>query len=358
MIKKKKRSQRNSFKRKLTLNSSDCLYFYSALENGPESFISCLLESRLTVTYIAHTLFSETPSRYIKHQNDMRRFYTTILGPTVRMVPPVIKPERIVKPNPNINNMPFFKSDPVINKPTMAWQDLPHIRTDFLPEKATDIRGVDTSAHQIFSRRPIFGKIPTLFSSRYFTVTFIPHSHIFSSLRKSNVAYTFTNYGCPNLNDNNLQKSLVAYRGKYRSLEYFKSIHSPMGTAVSRGNFRKLVKRALYRALHEIVPNKPTEVEKVAGIFHFRFSRYPVPAERNVMRNDVLNAVKKLYTNQSHQRLLEAITQKQNREYPNIRSLARDVRVENILGATTTPGYFPKLPYFRDNSRNSKGTKR
>lgn len=318
------------------------------------------VSSRAQSLFLQHVRIFSEPSSLgpIKHKKNMRRFYTTKPGNVVRITPPQIKPSRMVKPNPNINNMPFLRSDPITNKPAVPWQKLPHIRTDRLPEKAIDIKGTDTSAHQFFLRRPVFGKIPTLFTSKYFTLTFIPQIHVISSLRKSNVAYTFTNYGGPNFNSAELQKGLVAYRGEYRSLEFFKSVHSPMGTAVSRSNFRKLVKRALYKALHQVVPNEATEVEKIAGIFHFRFNRYPVPSERNAMREDVLDAVTKLYTNQAYQRSLLNIIKKQNQQYPNVRMLARDIRPENMLGAKSMPGYFPKLPYFHETAPSPKRIRR
>ncbi|KAM9909120.1 hypothetical protein OXX69_005731 [Metschnikowia pulcherrima] len=302
------------------------------------------------------------PSIYLKFTSTlsyfkgMRRFYTTACAP-FKFVPPIELPIAVVRPNPLINNMPRVKRDPVACRPPVSWQDLPHIRKDILPEKATDIRGIDSAGHQFFSRRPLFGKIPMLLSSKYFTVTFLPHTHTICSLRKSNIAYTFTNYGGPNLNDQSLQKNLTEYKGKYRALEYFKSVHSPMGTAVSRSKFRKLVKRALHRALHEVVPNTPGEVEIVSGIFHFRFNRYPTSSERIALKKDVKSAVTKLYTNSKLRERLFGLARQQSRAYPNLRMLARDFKTENIAGARTTRGYFPKLPYLANNGHAHNNTK-
>ncbi|OBA21396.1 hypothetical protein METBIDRAFT_78369 [Metschnikowia bicuspidata var. bicuspidata NRRL YB-4993] len=277
----------------------------------------------------------------------MRRFFSTLPAPAARFLAPPEKPALLVKPNPLITSKLCVKRDPVTSRAPVSWKDLPHIRTDVLPEEATDIRGIDTSGHQVLSQRRVIGKLPTLLSCNHFTLTFIPHNHTISSLRKSNVAYTFTNYGSPNLNDLNLLKRLTEYRGKYRFLEYFKSVHNPMGTAVSRSRFRKLIKRELHHALHQIIPNTQSEVEKVSGIFHFRFHMYPVPREADALREEVTNAVRRLYTNEGFRRSLALITQQQVQAFPNVYMLVRDIKVENAIGAQSAPGYFPKLPFLK-----------
>lgn len=275
----------------------------------------------------------------------MRRYFTTKVGNAVHAIQLKSTAVTDVKPNPYINFMPKIKLHPVTKKPAVPWQKLPHVRTDKLPLNATDILGVDTAAHLIFPRKAVFGKIPVLFKSKFFVLTFIPHMHVISTLRKSNVAYTFTNYGCAMLNDQNLHDNFKKYRGKYQALLFFQEIHSPMGSAVARSKFRKYVKRALYMALHKAVPNTPESVDKISGIFHFKFLTYPTYDARAELKTDMRLAITKLYTDDKFQRSLASISRQQNSTFPNIWKLVRDVKTENIVGADTTPGYCPKLPF-------------
>ncbi|GEQ70907.1 hypothetical protein JCM33374_g4587 [Metschnikowia sp. JCM 33374] len=274
------------------------------------------------------------------------------------MVPHTTPPAVVVRPNPRIKNMLIVKRNPFTERPIVPWHKLPHIRSDKLPQKATDIRGIDAAGHQVFSRKQVFGKIPKLSASKYFSVTFIPANHVIGSLRKSNIAYTFTNYGGHNLNDQTLQKCFTEYRGKYKSLGFFKTIHSPMGTAVSRCKLRRLVKEALFKALHEVIPNTPTEVAKVAGIFHFKFQRYPAGREKQALRADINNAVVRLYTNTTLSSTLASVSKQSNRDYRNVRMLVRDIRPENAIGADSTPGYYPKLPFLGEDVANIRKSER
>lgn len=228
-------------------------------------------------------------------------------------------------------------------RPT-PWKNLPHITNQRLPPDPTDIRGIDLAAYGYINRRNGPLKLPVLAQCAFFTLRFIPASHPICGARKSNVAYTFTNYGSPVLNSTALQKAFKAYKGKYRSLEFFSSVPAPMDTAAARIKNRKHIKRTLHLVLHEVVPDTPAGVQLVSGIFHFKYSCLAATEDdKRVLRDNLRQAVARL-KDTSFRRSLESVCEAQSRD-SLWAQLFRDVKPENTVGARQVPGYFPKLPF-------------
>lgn len=188
----------------------------------------------------------------------------------------------------------------------------------------------------------------TVVQNSFFTLKFFPALHHLSLVRKSNVAYTFTNYGGPVLNDSQLLAEFAKYSGKYRNLNFFKSLPVAFGTASQRIKNRKLIKRSLFEALHNQVPSTPDAVRKISGIWFFKFNA-AVATEKDIhtVKKSLALAVRKIYSNASFANEVARITEQQNQDKRAIKQLLREIRPENTLGAARVIGYYPKLPYSR-----------
>ena len=226
-----------------------------------------------------------------------------------------------------------------------------HIR-NCLPEKPTDIKGVDQVIYKHVHRKQILKKLPTLLSSKFFTLKFFPDLHHVSLARKSNIAYTFTNRGGFNLNDPLLAKSLTEYKGKYKKLEFFQEKLCPLDTAVGRAKYRKFIKRSLFESLHRYVKS-PKDVDQVRGVFFFRFTIVPATEnDKNQVMTDLDLALKVLLRpNLNYKLQLLNVVKEQNKAFRNGQMLVKEVKLYNTIGAKNVPGYYSKLPYI-DNVRN------
>lgn len=226
-----------------------------------------------------------------------------------------------------------------------------HIR-NCLPEKPTDIKGVDQVVYKHVHRKQILKKLPTLLSGKFFTLKFFPDLHHVSLARKSNIAYTFTNRGGYNLNDPLLAKSLIEYKGKYKKLAFFQEKLCPLDTAVGRAKYRKFVKRSLFESLHKYVKS-PKNLDQVRGVFFFRFTIVPATeSDKQQVMTDLdlaLNVL--LKSNLSYKLQLMNVVKEQNKAFKNGQLLVKEVKMYNTIGAKNVPGYYSKLPYI-DNIKN------
>lgn len=277
--------------------------------------------------------------RFLPKQGHAKRFLSRPGHVTHVVETPPLPVVAHIRPNPKLQ----FGTPRVYNPKVLGnWKTRPHIQ-EKLPEQPTDIKGVDAAVYRHVDRKGILRKLPVLVQNDHFMLKFFPQQHHVSRYRKSNIAYTFTNYGGPVLNDENLKKDFAKYRGKYRSLEFFRSQPMPMGTAASRIIFRKRIKRELFATLHRLVPS--TDVAKVSGIFFFRFRNVPTTTEEwDVVKRNLTKAVEKVLADKRYRAELNDITVSQNNA-SDTRVLDHELKRENTIGAKRIAGYFPKLPY-------------
>lgn len=226
-----------------------------------------------------------------------------------------------------------------------------HIR-DILPLKPTDIKGVDQAVYKHVHRKQMLKKMPTLLSSKFFTLKFFPDLHHVSLARKSNIAYTFTNRGGFNLNDPLLATALTEYKGKYKKLGFFQETLCPLDTAVCRVKYRKFIKRSLFLSLHKHV-KIPQDLEQVRGVFFFRFTIVPATEDdRKQVIADLDQAVNILLRPSLNFKLkLWSIVKDQNKTFRNGEILVKEVNMYNTIGARNVPGYYSKLPYINNSKK-------
>lgn len=191
----------------------------------------------------------------------------------------------------------------------------------------------------------MFKKSPAVVRSKFFVLKFFPALHHLSLVRKSNIAYTFSNRGGSVLNDTALLAAFSKYKGKYRDILFFKTQPSPRDTAVGRTKFRKAVKRSLFSSLHKLAAN---DVALVLGIFFFKFDAMPATKEDYVnLQSDMDKAVAKITSDKTYISALNQSVKQQNRDFDNGKGLIKEARFETLLGASRVPGYYPKLPFIR-----------
>lgn len=269
------------------------------------------------------------------------------LSTTVKCTPPT--PISNVVYRATFSGLPFQGSKRVEAFTHNAdWKSLPHITDKALPQKPTDIKGVDAAAYTHMQRKQLLRNIPVLMQNKFFVLKFVDALHHLSLVRKSNIAYTFSNFGTPVLNDKTLEAAFKKYKGKYRQLNFFQSLPLATDTATERILYRKRVKRGLFQALHKNLPHAAAgDIRKVSGIFLFRFVTCPATHEDYlVLERDLDLAVNKILTHKAYVTNLANITDQQNKAFKNGKFLKQDVTVENTLGAENVPGYFPKLPFY------------
>lgn len=264
-----------------------------------------------------------------------------------KQIPNVSKPSSItalVSPNSLLNLRPKYEFSPSYFTGG-NWRLLPHINQRILPAAPTDIKGVDTAAYFMISRAISHKSAPRVIQNRFFLLKFLPKSHYLSLARKSNVAYTFSNFRISILNSSDLEACFSKYKGSYRNLDYFKTQPHPMGSAVARTKYRKFVKRELHKHLWDVVPNLESEIVKVSGIFCFRFTAVPTTEEElQLVSNDIRKAVNKVYCdNIYHQNLQRYVRLQDDRGGSS--SLTQNVQKENNIDANQVPGFYPKLPF-------------
>lgn len=227
----------------------------------------------------------------------------------------------------------------------------PHITNGELPKKPTDIKGVDHLVYFYKERPRIFKQVPLLVNNAFIRLRFFPYYHHLSRARKSNIAYTFSNRGGSPLNDEELYEAFKKYRGPYSRNMFFKTTPHPKDKAVDRVKFRRLVKRSLFDALHDVVPSKKLDVLKVSGIWFFQFDASPCTEDDfSIIKRDITAAVRRVYKDKKLQNTLETQLKKHNKQYNNGDHLIKTASLENTPGAKNVPGYYPKLPFATNTS--------
>lgn len=227
----------------------------------------------------------------------------------------------------------------------------PHITNKALPQKPTDIKGVDHLVYSYREKARILRQMPLLVKNTFFRLWYFPYYHHLSRARKSNIAYTFSNRGGDPLNDGALYEAFKKYRGPYSRDKFFKTTPHPKDKAVDRVKYRRLVKQSLFQALHDIVPQNQLRVASVSGIWFFQFDASPCTEEDFVMvKKDILNAVRRVHSDPKLQKSLESQLKKHNKQCNYGDQLLKNARFENTPGAKNVPGYYPKLPFATNTS--------
>ncbi|ODV77501.1 uncharacterized protein CANTADRAFT_33433, partial [Suhomyces tanzawaensis NRRL Y-17324] len=163
-----------------------------------------------------------------------------------------------------------------------------------LPQRPTDIKGVDEAVYLHLRKPKVSRTMPRVFRNEYFSLRFFPQDHHVSRFRKSNVAYTFSNRGGYKLNDKILEESLNKYKGKYRSLNYFRENLQPLHTAFGRTTYRKFIKKCLFNSLHKHTKTQ-LDFEKVSGVFRFMFNLVPgTSEERQIIKQDMDRCIQRV----------------------------------------------------------------
>lgn len=258
-----------------------------------------------------------------------------------------------VRPNPHIST-PFRPLEKPVFSRLSSWRDLPHITNKLLPRLATDIRGIDSAAYSYVDRKRMWRTLPTVIQNKFFTLKFFPALHHVCMARKSNIAYTFTNFSGPVLNDPDLLALFSKYSGKYKNLNFFKSQPTPFGTAALRIRNRKFIKRTLFAALHSVLPQPlALDISAVSGIWFFRFAACAATSEDILLvERDLEKAVSKVLRNKAFAKQVADVTNQHNLNQQGVKQLLRDVKLENTLGASRVPGYYPKLPFIHTVNRH------
>lgn len=213
-----------------------------------------------------------------------------------------------------------------------------------LPKEHTDIRGLDNTAYA-HAKKIVFKKIPNLLMNHFFGLKFIPLLHYICTFRKSNIAYTFSNRGGSLLNDPELEKLCVRYRGRYRNLSFFLEKHYPLDSAVIRSKYRKFIRKTLFQVLHEL---SPQDIDLVKGIFCFHFKIFPTTQSDKLLAKKYLyNAVQNVIEKKDVTYFLRlgAAVKQQNAAYKKDATLIKEVRKANYFSGNTTC-FYPKLPFF------------
>lgn len=234
-----------------------------------------------------------------------------------------------------------------LTKALQPWENRSHITNKSLPALPTDIKGVDSALYPQLRKKLLLRNLPLLAQTKFFTLKFVDTLHHLSLVRKSNIAYTFSNHGAPILNDVKLEQAFKKYNGKYRKLEFFKTLPEATETAAQRIKYRKRVKRSLFSALHQVVEEgNAAQIKAVSGIFLFKFQTCPATLEDFVsIDKSLVAAVDKILHNSSFQDSLLQVTKQQNKEFSDGKQLLSQASMENSLGAANVPGYYPKLPF-------------
>ncbi|KAF3990233.1 hypothetical protein FT663_03277 [Candidozyma haemuli var. vulneris] len=262
---------------------------------------------------------------------------------------PIIPNDIEIRPLPKPAGFQYVEDGYLRYRPA-NYAKFSHITNKKLPKEPTDIKGVDHAAYSHIERKQMYKKTPTVVHNAFFRLKYYPYYHHLSLVRKSNIAYTFSNIGGFPLNDRQLYEGFKSYKGPYSRNQYFKTTPHPKDTAVARAKFRKAVKKALFNALHEIVPETPKDIELVSGIWFFKFDASPRTEEDyNLITKDLAIAVKKVYKDQQFREQINQLSHLHNRNGTD-RRLIRDAHLEVRPGSSYVPGYYPKLPFIKTTS--------
>lgn len=261
----------------------------------------------------------------LEAQKRLIKFPTTKTTPKVQL-PPLVRPALFEYPK-------FSNSDEFY----IAFKPPSFIKKDALPDKPTDIRGIDQSGFSYLHRR-IVNKIPVLSSCKFLLIRFFPDTHFISSLRKSNIAFGNFNHPVNVLNDPVLEKALANYNGPFKNDTFFSIKKNPLTSAVGRSTFRKLIKEGIFQAV------QGKDVERVRGFYFIQHYKMPVTEEdKQLVKDTIHQAVDKLMKDKKVYNKLLKITNEQNKSTP--RTLHSLARKSNTVGEDQLPLYHPKLPF-------------
>lgn len=221
-------------------------------------------------------------------------------------------------------------------------KEVPDYAQRILPPLPTDIKGVHQSLYHTLRNAELSKAYPILGENRYFALRFYPAYNVVSQVRKSTVAYMFTNKGGTMFNDENYAKKMKAYKGKYRKENYFEEKHLPLGGACTRQKYRRFLKAELHHALHKYYKNN--EIGIWAGIYYFRLKIVPRSEQHEAeVRELIETAIQLLREDKTVSPLRSAA-----KRWTSMKRSVLEPAQKVPLGAQNVPGYYPELP-FADN---------
>lgn len=235
---------------------------------------------------------------------------------------------------------PFVHTSLASHKPFYApCPPPPHTQRNCLPAVPTDIKGIDQNAYRLLNRKQVSRAAPKLCSNAFFNLRFYPSTHLVAIARKLNVAYTFTNSTSGYiLNNPKLAEGFKHYNGKYKKLRFFQKIASPLSTAVKRTQFRRIVKRALFEAIHP----HTNAVAALRGVYQFRLFIFPsTESDLERVRSDVRLAVNLLVLGAV--RPPHAVATAAEKA-----AFRKTLRLYRAPGDHRVRGSYPKFPFLND----------
>ncbi|EDK38998.2 hypothetical protein PGUG_03096 [Meyerozyma guilliermondii ATCC 6260] len=235
---------------------------------------------------------------------------------------------------PSVKDCNEFFSTHSTNVPTYARYSL--------PTAPTDIKGVDPEVYSHMNRRQMAKQLPKLASNRFFNLIFFPESHHIASVRKSTIAYMFSNKGGTLFNDGDYARLFTTYKGTYKKDNYFSEKMLPMDSAIERQRFRRLVKNELYEAILKYTKNE--DINIVAGVFCFRFGLVPVTEDDHLR---VKLAIRKAVSSLFDRKLQEQLKVISKKHQNMAAQLLPNITVHNTMGEENVPGYYPKYPFLK-----------
>lgn len=224
--------------------------------------------------------------------------------------------------------------------------DVPTYARYRLPTAPTDIKGVDPEVYLHMNRKQMAKELPKLASNRFFNLIFFPESHHIALVRKSTIAYMFSNKGGTLFNDGEYARLFTTYNGKYKKDSYFSTRKFPMDSAIERQRFRRLVKSDLYEAILRHTENE--DINIVAGVFCFRFGLVPVTQEDHLQ---IKLAIRKAVLSLFDRKLQEQLKSISRKHQHMAAQLLRNITVHNTMGEENVPGYYPKYPFLKNDYR-------
>lgn len=179
-------------------------------------------------------------------------------------------------------------------------------QTNTLPKDRSEIRGVDSSIHRFIFNKLKWKEYPPILKNDFMMIQFFPHHHIISNFRKSNIAFAVNIYTIPLFNDIRLRDAMARYKGRYSSLQFFKTKTLPIQSACGRSQTKKLFRELFVKALQTLgVINQEentttTVTDKLRGVYAIHIYKVPITIEqKEKVVQHYSTLIKKITTDQN-----------------------------------------------------------
>lgn len=200
-----------------------------------------------------------------------------------------------------------------------------------LPRLPQDIKGIASGAHTYMLRSKILRKIDSI-TTEFFTLKFLPSSHIISSARKSNIAYSYVFTNSKVLGSQTLETKQQSYKGPWKHLTFFHTKSHPLRGAYQRSIYKKQVKEVLFNSLQKYV--KDDEIPRAEGVYFFYLGGPPRVKEEVVrLQEQMDNAISQL------------LRFRGSLDTSNDTRTTNAMKINPTFEPYQTLGYYPKLPF-------------